>query len=74
MARPRPNLPTLLTRAQSALALNSSIETIDELIRTGRLPACRLGPRSTRIYLRDLEALLVPVEPRRAAAEPEEVA
>jgi excisionase family DNA binding protein len=63
MAKPRPDLPVLLTRPQVALYLNTSLDAVDQLIQTGRLPAFRFGPRSTRIYKRDVDA----PDPGRAA-------
>ncbi len=72
--KPQPDLPVLLTRSQVSLYLNTSRDVVDNLIVTGRLPAFRFGPRSTRIYKSDVDALLVPVEPRRPLPEDREVA
>ena len=74
MAKPRPDLPVLLTKPQVAIYLNASEETVQQLINTGRLPAVRFGPRSTRIYKSDVDALLEPVVPRRRRQAGDEVA
>ena len=64
MAKREPDLPIWLTKLQAAGYLNASTDTVDVLISTGKLPAYQFGPRSTRVKLSDVDALLVPVQPR----------
>ena len=64
MAKPEPVLPTLLTKPQVGRYLNASLDTVDTLIASGKLPACQFGPRSVRVRLEDVEGILVPVQPR----------
>lgn len=54
-------IPVHISKRQAALVLGCSLPTLDTLIKTGRLPAYRLGPRSVRLRLTDVEALLEPV-------------
>ena len=63
-AKPVPDLPVLLTKAQVCRYININRETLETLIDTGRLRAVQFGPRSVRIFKTDVDALLVPVVPR----------
>jgi excisionase family DNA binding protein len=47
-----------LTREQTTERLHVSLPYVDALIKTGALPAYQLGPRSVRIKLADVDALL----------------
>jgi excisionase family DNA binding protein len=48
----------LLTLEQAAARLGVSIDTVRRWVRSGRLTAIRIGPRTTRIDPRDLEDLV----------------
>jgi excisionase family DNA binding protein len=63
VATPTITLPVYLSRRRAAAILDCSLFTLDALIRSGRLPVYRLGERSLRLNLTDVEALLVPVQP-----------
>lgn len=67
MTRPKPQraLPDpLLSINETADYWGTSTDTVEQKIKTGELPAVRLGPRLVRIRLRDAEALLEPVQAR----------
>jgi len=49
----------LLTRQEAAKYLKVSLKTLRRLVREGRLPEVRLGPRLPRYRVRDLDVLLV---------------
>lgn len=49
----------LLTQQEAARYLRVSLKSLRRLIREGKLPEVRLGPRLPRYRVRDLEALLV---------------
>lgn len=57
----RPPLERYLSVGEAAEMLGVSPRHLREQINTGRVPAYRLGPRSTRIKLSDIEAILEPV-------------
>ena len=59
--RPTPALDKYLTVGEAADMLGWSARHLRNEINAGRVPAYRLGPRSTRIKLSDLEAVLKPV-------------
>ena len=68
-AKPKPDLPVVLTRAQARQALNVSPPTFAAILRSGRLPAYELAPGGcARFLLSEVMALLVPVR------SPEDVA
>lgn len=46
-----------VTIQEAAAILHVSIATIRRMIRSGRLPVVRLGPRTIRIRREDLDAL-----------------
>jgi excisionase family DNA binding protein len=47
--------------ARAADYLGVSIQSIRRRIAEGRLPAYRIGPRSIRVYIEDLDALKQPI-------------
>jgi len=49
----------LLTQQEAARYLKVSLKTLRRLVREGRLPEVRLGPRLPRYRIRDLDTLLV---------------
>lgn len=49
----------LLTQQEAAKHLRISLKSLRRLVREGRLPEVRLGPRLPRYRIRDLDALLV---------------
>ena len=49
----------LLTQREAAEYLRVSLKSLRRLVREGRLPELRLGPRLPRYRVRDLDALLV---------------
>ena len=49
----------LLTQQEAAKLLRISLKSLRRLVREGRLPEVRLGPRLPRYRIRDLDALLV---------------
>ena len=49
----------LLTQQEAARYLKVSLKTLRRLVREGRLPEVRLGPRLPRYLIRDLDTLLV---------------
>ena len=49
----------LLTQQEAAKYLKVSLKTLRRLVREGRLPEVRLGPRLPRYRVRDLDALVV---------------
>jgi len=49
----------ILTQQEAARYLKVSLKTLRRLVREGRLPEVRLGPRLPRYRVRDLDALLV---------------
>lgn len=57
------DLPELLTIQQAADYLGLSRRTIELWMRSGKLPAIRIGPRTRRIRRVDLQALLRPDTP-----------
>lgn len=48
--------PNMISPAQAAAELGVHIDTVRDWIRTGKLPAARLGYRTIRIRREDLEA------------------
>jgi excisionase family DNA binding protein len=60
---PKPDhaIPVHIGKRDATVVLGCSMPTLDTLIKTGRLPAYRFGPRSLRLKLSDVEALLEPV-------------
>ena len=52
----REPLPTYLTLAEAARLTRQSVKTIRRRVSDGTLPAYRLGPRSIRVRLDELEA------------------
>src|SRR5579884_2076823 len=63
----------LLTIAEAARWLRVSTVTLHRWLKTGRLPAYRIGPRAVRIRREDLMRMVTPTTPEeaRAAAEPQ---
>lgn len=57
-----------LTREQTSERLHVSLPYVDALIKTGALPAHRLGPRSIRVTMADVDALLHPVTVEKPVA------
>ncbi len=53
----RESLPTYLTLAEAARVTQQSVKTIRRRVSDGTLPAYRLGPRSIRVRLDELEAV-----------------
>lgn len=49
----------LLTQQEAAKHLRISLKSLRRLVREGRLPEVRLGPRLPRYRIIDLDALLV---------------
>lgn len=49
----------LLTQREAAARLRINTKAVRRLVRGGRLPEVRLGPRLPRYRVRDLDALLV---------------
>ena len=49
----------LLTQREAAEYLRVSLKSLRRLVREGRLPELRLGPRLPRYRARDLDALVV---------------
>ena len=49
--------PRLLTPRETAEILNTSLRTVFRLAQEGRLPRVKLGERSTRFRLQDIENL-----------------
>lgn len=49
----------LLTQQEAARYLRVSLKSLRRLVREGKLPEVRLGPRLPRYRVRDLDALLV---------------
>jgi excisionase family DNA binding protein len=47
--------------ARAADYLGVSVQSVRRRIAEGRLPAYRVGPRSIRVYLDDLDALKQPI-------------
>ncbi|WP_425003862.1 helix-turn-helix domain-containing protein [Mycolicibacterium sp. S3B2] len=60
--RSRPKLDTYLTIGEAADMLGVTQRYFREQVNTGRVPAYRIGPRTTRVKLSDVEAMLEPVE------------
>lgn len=58
--RPQPDL----NRPDAAAYRGVSVSTIDRLIRSGELPARRIGKRAVRIRRADLDALGTPLGPQ----------
>jgi excisionase family DNA binding protein len=54
-------IPVHISKREATLVLGCSMPTVESLIKTGQLPAYRFGPRSVRLKLADVEALLQPV-------------
>jgi excisionase family DNA binding protein len=54
-------IPVHISKREATAVLGCSMPTLETLIKTGKLPAYRFGPRSIRIKLADVEALLEPV-------------
>lgn len=48
----------LLIRSEAAAYLRVSIRTLDELVRTGKIPFSRVGKRSVRFQKSDLDGYL----------------
>lgn len=67
--RPRPTVDSYLTIAEAADMLGVTARYLRDQIHAGRLPGYRLGPRSTRVKLADIEAMLEPVKPVPMLAE-----
>lgn len=67
MTKPQAVIPTYISKRDAILLLGCSMPTLDSLIKTGQLPAYRFGPRSVRLKLADVEALLEPVTPTAKA-------
>ena len=66
MTRPKTNrtLPDpLVSVRELADHWGTSTDTVEQLIRSGRLPAVRLGTKMVRVRLSDADALLKPVPP-----------
>lgn len=59
-----PTVPGMLTLGQAASFLAVSERTVRRFIEGGELPGYRLGSHMTRVRLADLEALLIPINPR----------
>lgn len=49
----------LLTQQEAAEYLRVSLKTLRRLVREGKVPEVRLGPRLPRYRVRDLNALMV---------------
>lgn len=49
----------LLTQQEAARYLRVSLKSLRRLVREGKLPEVRLGPRLPRYRVRDLDALVV---------------
>ncbi len=49
--------------AEAAAYIGISTPTLRHWIKTGRLPAVRLGPKLLRVDLDDIDAMTRPVEP-----------
>ena len=49
----------LLTQQEAAEYLRVSLKTLRRLVREGKLPEVRLGPRLPRYRVRDLDTLVV---------------
>ena len=49
----------LLTQQEAARHLRVSLKSVRRLVREGKLPEVRLGPRLPRYRVRDLDALVV---------------
>ncbi|WP_082957342.1 AlpA family transcriptional regulator [Mycolicibacter heraklionensis] len=47
--------------ARAAEYLGVSVQSVRRRIAEGNLPAFRVGPKSVRVYLQDLEALKRPI-------------
>jgi excisionase family DNA binding protein len=62
MTKPAPRqVPAHISKREAIMVLGCSMPTLESLINTGQLPAYRLGPRSVRLKLTDVEGLLRPV-------------
>lgn len=69
MAQVQPDAPpAFYTVSGAAHAFQCTTRTIDRWIKSGQLPAYRVGPRMVRIKRADIEALLVPIEIEDGAA------
>ena len=55
------DIPVHISKRAATVVLGCSMPTVEMFINTGRLPAFRLGPRSVRLRLSDVEGLLTPV-------------
>lgn len=59
--RAKPDLDPYLTPREVADHFGIAPRTVYEEIKAGRLPAYKLGPRTTRLRLSEVEAALEPV-------------
>lgn len=61
MTKLDPAVPVRITKREATVRLGCSMPTLETKIKDGILPAFRIGPRSVRLNLADVEALLQPI-------------
>lgn len=61
---PRRRMPVRIGPAEAARRLGVEVQTVYNYISDGRLRAYRLGDKTIRLNLDDVENLLVPIVPR----------